>query len=182
MHDAALVGVTQAARDADGDAHGALGGERTLTDDHVVEARSVEQLHDQVRQRAFIVGKVDYAHDVPALQAARDLRLADEARLHGSVIGKVAPNHLHCEDAGDAGVGGPIHLTHAARRDAAEDAVAVPKDAPDERVEHIRVRLYPVFRTGPRGPKRSPANATVAHSPSLLDSAFCWVVRTTEAC
>jgi hypothetical protein len=74
---------------------------------------------------------------VPALQEARRLGLALEARAHLGHVREVAVEELDRHEARDTRVRGAIDLTHASGGDALEDAVAAADDVVEERVGDV---------------------------------------------
>ena len=95
--------------------------ERSLLAHQGVEIMSLDVLHDQVMNPAFIVEIVD-AHDVAMIEGGRGLRLEMEASQIGRVAHAVLRQHLDCHLPLHEQVFGQVDAAHAAGAKVVEQA------------------------------------------------------------
>jgi hypothetical protein len=111
------VAEVQRGADVGHDLDDPLLGQRPLGLDDLAQRLPVDELHDDVGQRAELAlglpGVVD-RHDRRVVQRGRVLRLPAEAQLELRVTGQVGAQHLDRHVSGQPHVPAAVHLGHAA--------------------------------------------------------------------
>ena len=123
VDDAVLVGVAQAGEHLHRDRDRALGRERALLLDDLLERAPLEVLHRDVRAAVGLAAVVD-GDDVRVVEARGGLRLAPEALDELAVLGVALGHDLERDLAAEARVLGQVDRRHAADAQAPEHAVA----------------------------------------------------------
>ena len=93
-----------------------------------VERLAGQQLHDEIRRVALDAHVVQHA-DVRMLEPGNQARLALEALAGSRIAHGLGAEHLERHGAAQAGVGGAIHLPHAAFAQGRDDFVGAESGA-----------------------------------------------------
>ena len=151
VHDAAIVGGSERARDLRAVLHGLANGQRSAGDD-IGERFSFEKLRDRIRVCA-VASDVEDSEDVGMGDAGQRLHLALEARERIRIVGKRRREDLDRDVAAKAGVLGTVDLAHATRSEGRNDLVSPKSGATAEsHGSHSRGNSVQEIGRGPMSP------------------------------
>ena len=122
VDDAAVVGVRQRRQDGNRDRDGLRGGERSAAMQVPFERLSPQELHDEDQGPVVLVDEIEDANDAPVREHRAQARLVPESQ-RGVVARRRVEPHLDGDLGPRRPVAGNPHFAHAARADAAHEAV-----------------------------------------------------------
>jgi hypothetical protein len=168
VHETMDMRETEGARRPD-DPGDQSGGRRGLFLEVAPEARTLDQLHDEVRAPVVALGDVVHVNDAWMVEGRRGLRLAQEALARNGVAESFGRQDLHRDLPPEAAVSRAVHDAHSAGRDALAELVTVREHA-SLRAGHramLQREAHGVKATPPH-PAAAPHTTRPARLPLLL--------------
>ncbi len=131
MHDARTVRVLEGGQDSFGDAGGLGDGQGTIADE-LAQQPTLDVLHDDEGHHRLAAGRIAHdlfagvvdPHDCRVRHARGSLRFMAEPRAEDRVVREARLEQLDRDATTELGIGGHVHVRHAAAPDEGTDLVA----------------------------------------------------------